>query len=109
MNEVKPGDLIAFYVMKSMNGIVAIYRVVSHPFEGHEDLWGGNRYPYRVHIEAIAEFMKDERNPVPLHAVFGRLNEKLGIIIEPYLRGVSLVKLNDKQSQRLKDVFRYCS
>jgi len=106
LNEVNIGDLLVFYVFKPVNGIVAIYRIVSNPYKGNEDIWGRSRYPYRVRIEPIPDFMKKERKPIPLCLLFGTFNNKRGIVVEPYLRGVLLAKIHDRQFQRLKDLFR---
>lgn len=97
MSEVKCGDFLAFYVFKPVDGVVAIYRVVSDPFEGDEDIWGGGRYPYRIRIEPIQELARGMSEPIPLHLVFGTFDYGRGVIVEPYLRGVSLLRIYDKQ------------
>jgi len=93
-------------VFKPVNGIVAIHRVISNPYKGNEDIWNSGQYPYRVRIESIPEFMREKRKPIPLYLLFGIFDNKEGIFVELYLRGVSLAKINDNQFQRLKDLFR---
>jgi len=106
LSEVKVGDLLAIYVFKPIDGIVAIYRVISSPFEHNEDIWGGGRYPYRIRIEPIPEFAQGYTKPIPLHLLFGTFSNRKGITIEPYLRGVFLFKLGGEQLQTLGGIFR---
>ena len=75
-NEVKIGDFLVFYVFKPVNGIVAIYKVVSDPFEDHEEIWGRERYPYRVRLEPIHDFVEVIREPIPLYLVLRTFNKK---------------------------------
>jgi len=100
---------LVFYVFKPVNGIVAIYRVISNPYEGNEDIWGVGQYPYRVQIEPIPDFIRERKNPIPLCLLFGIFNEKEGIFAEPYLRGVSLAEMNKNEFRRLKNLFRSSS
>lgn len=106
LSKVKIGDLLAFYIVKPINGIVAIYKVVSDIFEDSKDIWGRNRYPYRIRIKPIPEFHRDDGKAIPLYHIYGSFNEKKGIIIEPFLKGVLLVKLNNDQFVILQDLFK---
>lgn len=54
MAKVKIGDLFVFYVKKQ--GLAGIFKVISEPFENHEELFETRRegevFPLRVRLEA---------------------------------------------------------
>ena len=103
---VKPGDILAFYVLGSIRGIVALGRINSKVFESHQDMWGKGRYPFRVKIEIMPEFAKNENDPIPLAAFFGKIDSKKGITIEPYLKNVWITNIPQEQYRRLKKLFQ---
>ena len=100
VNEIKPGDIIVFHVLKPVNGIVAMGTVTSNVFEDYSDIWGTNRYPLRIKIEISDSHTRDEHNPVPISALMGS-TEKPEVEIEPYLRNVWIVKITEKQYKNL--------
>ena len=104
LHEVKIGDLLVFYLFQPVDGIVAVCRVTSNSFRGRRDLWGENRYPYRVSVELIPELTLDEQQTIPLCQVLGRENTEEGIRIQPYLRGITLAELHIQQLERLVDL-----
>jgi len=100
VNEIKPGDIIVFHVLKPVNGIVAMGTVTSNVFEDYSDIWGTNRYPLRIKIEISNDHTRDEHNPVPICALMGSTG-KSEVEIEPYLRNVWIVKITEKQYKNL--------
>ena len=104
-NRVRPSDLLVFHVLKPINGIVAICKVKSDVFEDHQDIWGKGRYPFRVRIEFIPDFTRNENQPIPLSSILGKIDSEEGIRIEPYLRNIWITRLSDKQYKRLKNSF----
>jgi hypothetical protein len=106
MDDVRPGDLLVFHVLKKEGGIVAVCKVVSEPYEDHQNIWGKERYPIRVHIQFIPSLIRNEGKAVPLSSLFGEIDGKEGIKIEPYLRNVWLKRISKKQYQRLEKYFQ---
>ena len=102
---VRPGHLLVFHVLKPINGIVAICKVASDVFEDHLDIWGKNRYPFRVRIEILPRFTGNENQPIPLSSLYGTINSEEDITIEPYLKNVWITRISDKQYKRLKNLF----
>jgi hypothetical protein len=43
-------------------------------------------------------------SPIPLHQVLGSFDAGKGIVIEPYLRGVSMIRLQDESYERLRSI-----
>lgn len=103
--QVQPGDLLVFHVLKPVNGVVAICRVKSEVFEDHQDIWGMNRYPFRVKIESIPHFTRNENQPIRLSSFFGKIDREEGIRIEPYLKNVWITRIPEKQYERLTSLF----
>jgi len=101
--QVQTDDLLVFHVLKPAGGIVSICRVTSEIFEDHQDIWGKDRYPFRVRIE-LQEFIRDEDKPIPLSHLFGKTDNE--ITIEPYLRHVGITKISQEQFKKLKELFK---
>ena len=99
-SQVKKGDLFVFHVLKPVNGVVAVGKVISQIFEDYENIWGRERYPLRVKIEILDEYTRSEREPVPLSKLMGAL-ETTEIEITLYLRNVWIAKLTEQQYQTL--------
>jgi hypothetical protein len=104
MSHVKPGDLLVFHVLKPINGIIAACKVTSQVYEDYEDIWGKDRYPLRVRIEFLPNFQRNENNPIPISAIFGKPSKK-EVKVEPYLKNIWITKVTQEQYQILKDNF----
>ena len=104
MAKVQPGDIIIFHVLKPINGIVAIGRVKSTMFESYTDIWGKNRYPFRIKVEILNDFIRQENNPIPISALIG-LPQNSELEIEPYLRNVWITKITKQQYHNLMKSF----
>lgn len=104
-NRVRPDDLLVFHVLKPINGIVAICKVVSNVFEDHNDVWGKTRYPFRVRIELIPGLVTKEDKTAPLSLLFGKVDIEKGIRIEPYLKNVWITRISEKNFRKLKEFF----
>lgn len=105
-SHLRPRDILVFYILKPVNGIIAIGRVESKVFENYQDIWGKGRYPFRVRIELIPEFTTNKNESIPLSSFFGRIVNEKGIIIEPYLKNVWITHISDKQYQKLMELFK---
>jgi predicted RNA-binding protein len=103
---VRPGDLLIFHVLKPVNGIVAIAKVISEVFEDHQDIWGRHRYPFRIKIEFNSRFIKNEKECIPLRILFGKIQGKEDIWIEPYLKNIWITQISNTQYQKLKNHFK---
>jgi hypothetical protein len=73
--------------------------------EDHKDVWGKNRYPFRVKIEFIPSLITTEDKPIPLSSLFGKVDINGDIRIEPYLKNVCITRISKKQYQRLRNLF----
>lgn len=104
--QVEPGDLLVFYVFKPARGIVAICKVVSEIFEAYDDIWGKDRYPFRVKLKFIPGFSVDENRSIPLSSLYGTIDLVRGIEVEPYLRQVSITRLSEEAFHMLEGFFR---
>lgn len=104
--QVRLGDILVFYVLKPVNGIVALGKVKSEVFESHRDVWGKERYPFRVKIEFIPQFILSENESIPIGSFLGRIDNEKGITIEPYLKDVWITRISYKQYQTLKELFK---
>lgn len=102
----KPGDILVVYVLKPIDGIVALCKIKSEVFENHQDIWGKGRYPFRVKIELIPEFSRNESDPIPLGSFLGRIDREKGIRIEPFLKSVWITRISHKQYGKLKKLFQ---
>ena len=100
-SQVRSGDLLVFHVLRPTNGIVAIGKVISQMFEDNQNIWGKNRYPLRVKIKIIQEYLAGDNEPIPLSALMGAQNSEMKI--EPYLRNVWITKITKKQYQNLQN------
>ena len=80
-------------------------KVKSKVFENHQDIWGKGRYPFRVRIEFILNFTRNENQSLPLSSILGKIDSEEGIRIEPYLRNIWITRISDKQYKRLKNSF----
>jgi len=103
---IRPGDLLVFHVFKPINGILSICKVTSDIFEDHQDIWGKNRYPFRVKIELIPKFMRDKNQPIPISLLFYKSKSSDEVKIEPYLRNVWITEITQKQYKRLEVLFK---
>ena len=104
--EVKSNDLIIFHVLKPVNGIVAICKVASEVYENHADIWGKNRYPLRVKIRFIPNFIRNENAAIPINLLFYKAEDSGEIRLEPYFKNVWIAKITQKQFKRLKALFK---
>jgi len=104
MSQVRTGDLLIFHVFKPLNGIVAACKVTSEVYEDNQNIWGKARYPLRVRIEFVPNFLRDESNPIPLSSFFGNPSNK-EVKVEPYLKNIWITKVTQEQYQILKDLF----
>jgi len=102
---VHPGDLLVFHVLRPVNGVVSVCRVISDVFENHHDIWGRGRYPFRVRIEFIPNLTRDENNPVPISIIFRKSDDESEIKIEPYLQNVGITKISKQQYESLRKLF----
>jgi len=102
---VQPGDLLVFHVLKPVNGIVSVCKVISDVFENHEDIWGKGRYPFRVRIEFIPNLIRNEKNPIPIGSIFGQSGSEGAIKIEPFLKNVWITKMSQEQYEKLQKLF----
>jgi hypothetical protein len=50
--------------------------------------------------------LRDENKPIPLGHIFGKLDSRDGIKIEPYLRNVWAVRISTEQYEKLKKLFK---
>jgi len=101
--QVKLDDLFVFHVLKPINGIVAIAKVTSQMFEDYQNIWGKNRYPLRVNIKILQQYLENENGYIPLSALIGAKNSE--IEIEPYLRNIWITKITKKQYRNLQEYF----
>lgn len=93
-------------MFRPIDGIVAISKVVSDIDEIQDDLWGAGGYPFRIRIEHVPGFIRDNREPIPLSSFLGAVYKEKGITVEPFLKGASLIPINRRQFQKLKGLFR---
>ena len=103
-SKVQIGDLLVIHVLRPINGIVAICRIVSEIFESDEDLWGQNRYPLRVRLEIISKYLRTEANSIPLSSLFGKIGNP-EIEIHPYMGHTFITKITVDQYERLVKSF----
>jgi len=106
VSEVKSNDLIIFHVLKPVNGIIAICKVTSEVYENYTDIWGKNRYPLRVKIEFIPNFIRNENTAIPISLFFYKAEDSDEIRIEPYFKNVWIIKITQKQFKRLEALFK---
>jgi len=104
MRQVKAGDLLVFHVLKPINGIIAVCKVTSEVYEDLQDIWGKDRYPLRVRIEFLPDFLREENDLVPISSFFGKPSNK-EVKVEPYLKNIWITKVSKEQYQILKDLF----
>ncbi len=98
------GDILYFHVLSPIKGIVGIAKVKSEMFKDNADIWGKDRYPFRVKIEIIHNLRSSGKMSIPLNILFDKcINEEISI--EPYLRNVSIVSISETQSNFLADIF----
>jgi len=105
LKQIKPGDQLIFHVFKPINGIIAMGEVDSYTYEDHSDLWGKNRYPFRVKLKFNQNLLRDEANPIPITYLFGKAPAN-DVRVEPYLKNVWITKISKEQYKRLRDLFR---
>ena len=103
MSKVKPNDLLIFHVLRPVNGIVAVCRVVSQVYEDNESIWGKDRYPLRVRIEVVPDLQRDGRNPIPLSILFGT-NSGGEVSVEPFLKNVWITAVSLEQFESVKRI-----
>ena len=104
-NLIRRGDLLVFHVLKPINGIVAACRVKSDVFESHQNIWGKDRYPFRVKIEFISNLTRNESKPIPLSFLFGKIDDEEGVTVEPYLRNIWITKISNERYKKLLQLF----
>jgi hypothetical protein len=100
MQQLRPDDLLVFHVLKPVNGVVAVAKVISNVYKDYEDVWGKARYPLRVKLEFVQQLCRDESNPISIGSFLGRIRDG-EIKIEPYLKNVWISKLSEGQYGRL--------
>ena len=101
MSQVKPGDFLVFYVMKPVNGIVAVYTVTSEMFEDNRKL---RRFPFKIKIEPVPGLVKKESDSIPLSHLMGKVGEEVEVF--PLFKDMSLTQISDRQLRKLKRMFR---
>jgi len=101
MKQVRQNDILIFHVFKPINGIVGVAKVISEVFEDNRDIWGRDRYPLRIRIELIPDLCGHNCSAVPISSLFGEPYGD-GITVEPYLKGVWLVKITEGQYRKLR-------
>ena len=104
MQDLRIGDTLYFHVFKPVNGIVGKAKVNSELFEDNQNIWGKDLYRFRVKIEVLDDILAKNKQPFRLSCFFDKVIDK-EIIIEPYLRNVSTVKISDDQSKLLLQFF----
>jgi EVE domain len=100
MEEVKIGDSLIIYVLRPTNAILAIYRVKSEVHNENRDIWGRYRYPLRVDLEILHDFLKEGYKPLPLSCIYGG-NSRSNVSIEPFFKNVWLTKVGENQYESL--------
>lgn len=100
MEEVKIGDLLIIYLLRPANVIVAIYNIVSELHEENQDIWGQDRYPLRVNLKILHDFVKEGYQPQPLSCIYGG-NSQSTFSIEPFFKNVWITKVGENQYQNL--------
>jgi len=103
--EVGKGDFLAIYLLRPVDGFIAICEVISDPYEGHDNVWGKGRYPHRVKIKTLSKFLRSTKNAIPLSSCLGHNVVEEGLTIEPYLHRVALAKISHRSFQCLKHQF----
>lgn len=90
-------------MLRPVNGIVAVCRVVSQVYEDNESIWGKDRYPLRVRIEVVPDLQRDGRNPIPLSILFGT-NSGGEVSVEPFLKNVWITAVSLEQFESVKRI-----
>jgi len=105
MAQLSLNDLLIFHILKPVNGIVAIGRVVSDLYIDNSDLWGKDRYPIRVKIELIPDYLRSNENAIPLDVLFGS-NPEDEFSVSPFLKNTWVAPVSQKQFENIKRVFK---
>ena len=103
MKQIKPDDLVIFHVVKPVNGIVAIGKVVSEVYRDGSDIYEGKNYPLRIKIDFDSTLKIREHNPIPLNTIFGNISEEFSI--EPYLN-IVLAPITKGQYENIRKVWK---
>jgi hypothetical protein len=93
--------------MKGLSRNLENRACVSHKFECiyKSDIRRTAENPFRVRIEFVPDFIRDETNPILLSSFVGKIETQEGFTIEPYLRNVWITQISVRQYQKLKSLF----
>ena len=100
-SRVRPGDILVFYVMKPVNGIVAVYTVMSELFQDNRKL---RRFPFKIKIKPVPGLTKNESDSIPLSHLMGKIDEE--VEVSPLFMDMSLTQISDRQLRKLKIMFK---
>ena len=102
ISRVKQGDLLVFYVMKPVNGIVAVYEVISDAFTAKHEIpyWGKRGFPFRIRIKPVPGLRRDENKAIRLSFATGTEAE-----ITPFFKDMSIIKISQEQFKKLEEMF----
>lgn len=104
IRETKPGDILVFYVISPVRGIVGIYEIVSEVFEDRRYFpWEDRLYPYRVRIRPLSEELKKLPTPIPLKVIKGKLSK---IKSSRSFMGQSIVELTKEDFNLIKSLIK---
>jgi hypothetical protein len=106
VKDVKIGDYIAFYIHNAngTSGIVGLCKVIEKPGSSNsinkkdEMEFRKNNYIFKLKI--LFDLSKSDKL-IPLRDVLGIIDEERGIIIEPMLNGILIIKLSKNLSNNL--------
>lgn len=101
---VKPNDLLIFHVLRPVNGIVAVCRVISEVYQDSSDIWGKNQYPFRVKIEFLPDQIRQNDNPISLDILLGN-DPNSEFTIFPFLKDTNIAPVSLKQYEDIKKMF----
>jgi predicted RNA-binding protein len=104
MQQVKIGDNLVFCVLGKEKRIVSIYSVTTTLYEDNSDIWGKYRYPLRVRIKPINGQNLRTNFSIPLSSIYGG-NSNSDFIIEPFLKNIWIVKMENNQYLKLQPFF----
>ena len=92
---------MVFYVMKPVNGIVAVYTVTSELFEDNRKL---PRFRFKIKIKPVPGLTKSESDSIPLSRLMGKVEEE--VEVSPFFKDMSLTPISDRQLRKLKIMFK---
>jgi predicted RNA-binding protein len=76
VSEVKSGDLLAFYLLAPVRGVVGFYRAESAMFtDMNSEPWSGRIYPYRIKIRPLSKEAAELRQPIRFNEIVGKIGK----------------------------------